>query len=71
MSSNTSWYNPNTDNSNQSKTCPNCGEANDRYGLPIYPFNKSTKMLNWCTRCLSTVNEITTTEGELPLGDRD
>ncbi len=68
-SDDTSWYNPNADNSNQSKVCPNCGDVNDRYGLPIYPFNKSTKVLNWCTKCLGAVNEITTTDGELPQAD--
>ena len=56
------WINPNADNTNQSKICPNCGQENDRYGLPIYPFNKSTKVLNWCTKCLVTVNDITTVE---------
>ncbi len=45
------WINPFADNSDQSKICPNCGQENDRYGLPIYPFNKSTKVLNWCTKC--------------------
>jgi hypothetical protein len=73
MSSNvdsSSWYNPNADNSNQSKICPNCGEVNDRYGLPIYPFNKSSKVLSWCTKCLSTVNDITTADRELPQGDK-
>jgi len=33
------WINPNADLSSQSKICPNCGQDNDRYGLPIYPFN--------------------------------
>ena len=60
------WINPNADNTNQSKICPNCGQDNDRYGLPIYPFNKSTKVLNWCTKCLSTVEDITTVDRELP-----
>ena len=31
-----------------------------------YPFNKSTKVLNWCTKCLSTVEDITTVDQELP-----
>lgn len=70
MSGSTSWHNPNADNSNQSKVCPNCGQVNDRYGLPIYPFNKSTKVLNWCTKCLSTVDDITTADRELPQGDK-
>jgi len=43
---------------------PNCGQENDRYGLPIYPFNKSTKVLNWCIKCLGTVNDITTVDRE-------
>ena len=60
------WINPNADNTYQSKICPNCGQENDRYGLPIYPFNKSTKVLNWCTKCLSTVEDITTIDVELP-----
>jgi len=33
------WINPFADNNYQSKICPNCGQENDRYGLPIYPFN--------------------------------
>jgi len=37
-----------------------------RRSLPIYPFNKSTKVLNWCTKCLSTVEDITTVDPELP-----
>jgi len=61
--------NPNADNTNQSKICPNCGQENDRYGLPIYPFNKSTKVLNWCTKYLVTVNDITTVDRELPQAD--
>jgi hypothetical protein len=44
------WINPNADNTNQSKICPNCGQENDRYRLPTYPFNKPTKVLNWCTQ---------------------
>ena len=60
------WINPNADNTNQSKICPNCGQENDRYALPIYPFNKSPKVLNWCTKCLSTVEDITTVDVELP-----
>jgi hypothetical protein len=63
------WTNPNADNTNQSKICPNCGQDNDRYGLPIYPFNKSTKVLNLCTKCLSTVEDITTVDQELPQPD--
>ena len=63
------WINPVADNSNQSKICPNCGQDNDRYGLPIYPFNKSTKVLNWCTKCLGTVEDITTVDRELPQAD--
>ena len=61
------WINPVADNSNQSKICPNCGQDNDIYGLPIYPFNKSTKVLNWCTKCLGTVDDITTVDRELPV----
>ena len=53
------WINPNADLS----------QDNDRYGLPIYPFNKSTKVLNWCTKCLGTVDDITTVDGELPQAD--
>jgi len=60
------WINPNADNTNQCKICPNCGQDNDRYGLPIYPFNKSTKVLNWCPKCLGTVEDITTVDRELP-----
>jgi hypothetical protein len=29
----------------------------------------STKILNWCTKCLSTVEDITTVDGELPHTD--
>ena len=63
------WINPNADNTNQCKICPNCGQDNDRYGLPIYPFNKSTKVLNWCPKCLGTVEDITTVDRELPSAD--
>jgi hypothetical protein len=66
---NSTWINPNADNRNQSEICPNCGDVNDRYGLPIYPFNKSTKVLNWCTKCLGTVDDMTTVDRELPHGD--
>ena len=63
------WINPVADNSKQSKICSKCGQDNDRYGLPIYPFNKSTKVLNWCTKCLGTVNDITTVDLDLPPTD--
>ena len=32
-------------------------------------FNKSTKVLNWCTKCLHTVEDITTVDRELPQVD--
>ena len=67
---NTMWINPFADNSNQSKICSSCGQDNDRYGLPIYPFNKSTKLLSWCAKCLGTVNDITTVDLELPQTDK-
>ncbi|MGC2574336.1 MAG: hypothetical protein WA364_22705 [Candidatus Nitrosopolaris sp.] len=63
------WFNPNADLSSQSKICPKCGQDNDRYGLPVYPFNKSTKVLNWCTKCLATVDNITSVDRELPQAD--
>jgi len=40
-----SWINPNTDNTNQSKICPNCGQDNDRYG----PYILSTNQLRYWT----------------------
>jgi hypothetical protein len=66
---NESWYNPIADNSCQSKSCADCKQENDRYGLPVYPFNKSTKVLNWCTKCLNTFEDITTVSHELPPAD--
>lgn len=66
---NDSWYNPIADNSCQSKICPDCKQENDRYGLPVYPFNKSTKVLNLCTKCLNTFEDITTVSHELPPAD--
>ena len=59
---NDSWYNPIADNSCQSKICPDCKQENDRYGLPVYPFNKSTKG-TLCTE------DITTVSHELPPAD--
>lgn len=55
---NDSWYNPIVDNSYQSKICPDCKQENDIHGLPVYPFNKS-KVLNLCTKCLNTFEDIT------------
>ena len=73
------WINPNADNTNQSKICPNCGQENDskrkwQKMLEDIRFihissNKSTKVLNWCTKCLSTVEDITTVDVEHPQAD--
>ena len=65
------WINPFADNSKRSKISSNCGQDNDRYGLPIYPFNKSTKVLNWCTKCLGAVNDFTTVYRGLPQTRRE
>ena len=38
----------------------------------VYPYtrsNKSTKVLNWCSKCLGTVEDITTVDRELPSAD--